>query len=353
MTALSAPTLVVTGRSREVFERKLPPSAKVCVETGMIVRARDVVALASVSGKMVSVAAAEMLGVTRSKVQSYLTVAPGDGVTKGQMLGQRDALFGLLKSRIVSPVDGTIESVSGISGHLMIREISVPVTVEAYVNGEVVEINEKNGVRILANVSKVQGAFGVGGEVTGVMVDANADTVAGKIVCAFEPVTNDALASWREAGAIGVVTPSIDGDELYRFCGDALNLAATGDEDIGMTLVVTEGFGRVPMAKHTMCVLSGCIGQEVSMCGITQVRAGVIRPEIIGPVLADAENPADAPTNRHSVKIVRGRYFGNEGIIVAAPASPQKLASGVEALVYRVKLMGGEEVVDVPRANVV
>ena len=356
MTSPDGGTLGALGNVRLTFERKLPPDATVCVSVGDGVSARDVVARAFIAGKVVSVAAAEMLGVPRSRVQESLLVKPGDSVDAQQVIGKRDALFGMLKSKVRSPVAGEVESVSNVSGHVMIRQMPRPVEVTAYVNGEVTAIDAQTGIRVCANVSKVQGIFGIGGEVTGELCDGAASDVDGKIVCFTDSVHCDVLVQLRALGAVGVVAPSIGGDELYRFCGASLNLAATGDEDVGLTLLLTEGFGHLPMAGETKRILMACMGQSVSMCGITQVRAGVIRPELIGPVVADddAASP-DAGTHQQAknrVKIVRGRYLGREGTIVDAPVAPVTLDSGIAALVYRIRLCDGGEVVAVPRVNV-
>ena len=59
--------------------------------------------------------------------------------------------------------------------------------------------------------------------------------------------------------------------------------AITGQEEKGITLVVTEGFGDLAMAERTFELLRGCAGMRASVNGATQIRAGVLRPEIIIP----------------------------------------------------------------------
>jgi hypothetical protein len=94
------------------------------------------------------------------------------------------------------------------------------------------------------------------------------------------------------------------------------------------------------------------MNREVSMSGVTQVRAGVIRPELIGPpvTVADDDNSLSIPGR--VVKILCGRHMGSEALIVDEPVTPQHLPSGISTLIYRLKLIDSGDVITVPRVNV-
>lgn len=351
MSVVFAPTLSVQGRTIYHKVRKVPPGASICVKTGDVVAPADVVAQAKVQGQIHSIAAAQQLGVSRARLNDYLKCNVGDEVKAHEILGQKRSLWGLFYSEFCAPVSGKVETISTVSGHVMIREVPVPVTVNSFLGGTVVSIDNDDGVCLSKEVSLVQGAFGVGGEVVAPLCEAG-DNVAGKVVCFFQPIDGDLLRKIRENGAKGVIASSIDGGALLAFCGDDINLAATGDEEIGLTLVLTEGFGSLPMAHKTKQVLAACIGKEISMCGVTQVRAGVIRPEIIGPPVDGLDAPSTAGGIGAVVKITRGPYLGQEATIEDVPLVPQTLESGVTALTYLVRLHDSERRVHVPRPNV-
>ena len=61
-------------------------------------------------------------------------------------------------------------------------------------------------------------------------------------------------------------------------------MAITGSEQLGLTVVVTEGFGRMTIASRTFALLEKFRGRRVSVNGATQIRAGVMRPEIVIPM---------------------------------------------------------------------
>ncbi len=352
MSNPASPVLTVCGNMSLARTRRIPPGARITVERHSGVCATDVVATADVSGQMVSVDAAALLGVAKGRILDCLAVGIGDKVTEGQVIGRRDALMGIFKTVLVSPLNGTVESVSRVSGHLMIRETSHPVNVRAYIAGRVEKIDQKNGVTVSTTGALIQGVVGVGGEVTGTLCSTRDENLAGRIVCAFESIDAQGLRHFRDAGALGVIAPGIDGKALMNFCGAHLNPAATGDENVGITMVFTEGFGALPMAAKTRSILMALMNREVSMSGVTQVRAGVIRPELIGPpvTVADGENSHSIPGRL--VKILRGRHMGREALIMDEPATPQLLPSGISALIYRLKLTDSGDVITVPRVNV-
>ena len=66
--------------------------------------------------------------------------------------------------------------------------------------------------------------------------------------------------------------------------GYRLGVAITGTENLDTSLVVTEGYGNIKMSERTYNLLKLHDGKFVSINGATQIRAGVIRPEIVIPL---------------------------------------------------------------------
>ena len=112
------------------------------------------------------------------------------------------------------------------------------------------------------------------------------------------------------------------------------------------------------MAVRTFNLLKSREGDIAAVNGATQIRAGVMRPEILIPL--SEEEKAHEQESGHSeglleigrpVRIIRDPYFGMIGEVGGLPAEPQTLDSGSKARVLEVALDSGESVV-VPRANV-
>ena len=166
----------------------------------------------------------------------------------------------------------------------------------------------------------------------------------------------EVLEKAASSGAVGFVTGSIDDKALAAYLGYDLGIALTGDENVPMSLVVTEGFGKIPMAERTSTLLKEFNGAEVSINGATQVRAGALRPEIIISHAGISTEKAQDQTSYsleigRRVRIIRVPYFGQVGTVSDLPHQPVKIETGAHTRVLRAKLESGEEVV-VPRANV-
>ena len=137
-------------------------------------------------------------------------------------------------------------------------------------------------------------------------------------------------------------------------------VAITGSEEIGITLVITEGFGHIAMAEQTFTLLKAREGMKTSINGATQIRAGVVRPEIVIPLVSDTvetvEMGKDGSTEGilevgSSVRIIREPYFGQLGRVTELPVELQNLETEARVRVLRVELEDGQETT-LPRANV-
>ena len=123
--------------------------------------------------------------------------------------------------------------------------------------------------------------------------------------------------------------------------------------------MVTEGFGEIPMAGRTFELLKACEGRKVSVSGATQIRAGVLRPEIICPRL-EAEMKSSAQDGASGeaglsvgcqIRIIRQPFFGRLGIVTALPPEPTALETEAKVRVLEVDFGSGERAF-LPRANV-
>ena len=120
--------------------------------------------------------------------------------------------------------------------------------------------------------------------------------------------------------------------------------------------MLTEGFGDTPMRQRTFELLAERAGRRASVNGATQIRAGVIRPEVI---VAEPGATWDARDEREvsglavgsPVRLVRPPYFGVLAEIVALPEELTQIETEAMVRVARVKLEATDEVVTVPRAN--
>lgn len=364
------PGLKVTEKVLLTKNRILPLKGEVLVKVGDKVHPDTVVARTLLPGNVEPVNVANKLGIPPEDVEFHMLKKEGEKVEEKEKIAESKSFFGLFNSFANSPIQGKIESISRITGQVLIRGNPIPVEIKAYLEGEVMEIFEKEGVAVSNWGSFIQGIFGIGGETHGqlkVVTKDNAEVLTdklidkdckGKVIVGGSLVTSNAINEAIAVGAKGIVVGGLDDKDLREFLGYDLGVAITGSEDFGITLVITEGFGQINMAEKTFKLLKSKEGKEVCINGATQIRAGVIRPEVVIPFEGDVhkkevkeEYENVGLTVGYPVRVIRQPYFGQLGKVAALPPQLQTLESESKARVLEVEFTDGRKVV-VPRANV-
>lgn len=366
------PGLRVSRQTEVRKERRLPLRGQVLAKAGDRVSAETVVAKTELPGNVQTINVANKLSLLPEDINGHMVHKVGDWVEEGKIIAQSRSFFGLFKSHCKMPVSGTIESVSDITGQVIVRERAVPVEVHAYVDGDIVEVYENEGVMVRTVGTFVQGIFGIGGEAVGTLeiVAERPDEVLtpdridashkGKILVAGSLVTMEVLNRAREVGAKAIIAGGMGDSDLRTILGYDLGVAITGSENIGLTVVVTEGFGRMTMAKRTFDLLASRRGMKTSISGATQIRAGVIRPEVVIPLdgavtgkneVLTGDTPSTGMIVGSPVRVIREPYFGEIGKVANLPPELQKLETEAMVRILSVEFDDGKTAI-VPRANV-
>jgi hypothetical protein len=353
--------------------RRLPILGEVLVSLGDKVEADTIVARTYIPGAVQVVNIAGPLGIDIWETSKYVSKKVGDEVNKGEPVATLKDFFGLIKRYAFAPCSGTVEIVSDVTGQMLIRESQTPLEVDAYIPGEVVEVMPKEGAIIETPAAFIQGIFGIGGERKGelMVVSKSPDDILtdkqlgqeckGKILVGGARITYEALQKAIQIGVKGIVVGGISDHDLTRFLGYKIGVAITGQEDIQTTLIVTEGFGEMSMSAKTFSLFKDFSGKHASINGATQIRAGVLRPEIVVPRADVSEKELscfdDAVVYEKGllpgaqVRIIREPYFGALGVVSGLPVQHQTIETESDVRVLEVELADGRKVV-VPRANV-
>lgn len=369
MGSAYTPGLTVSGDTVVERLRRLPIKGEVLVKVGDPVEHDTIVARALLPGPLQTIRLSEKMGIDAKEAPEKCRFAVGDHVNVGDLIAETDGLMKRwFKVPVISEYTGEIESISEVTGNVLVREASIPVDMIAYVQGKVLSVMDEEGATIQTRGAMVQGIFGIGGERNGEVrvavsgpdevMDAQhiQESDEGKILVGGSGITAAALKKVNELGVVGVVVGAIKDVDLIELLGYDIGVAITGQEDVTTTVVVTEGFGKLSMAGRTFDLLKTLEGKSASLNGATQIRAGVIRPELIAPMPhAEGEMAPQHAGNELKVgtpiRVIREPYFGALATVTGLPSQLQVVESGAEVRVLEAKLDGGE-VVCVPRANV-
>ncbi len=368
--AAYTPGLKVTPRTLVRKARRLPLAGEVVVKVGDLVEADQVVARTDLPGKVFPTNIANQLSILPDEVAAAMRKQTGDAVKKGEVLAETRSFFGLFHSDVRSPIDGVVESISKVTGQVILRGQPIPIEVKAYVKGRVVEEIPKEGVVVETDAAYIQGIFGLAGEVHArlKLVAGSPDEVLdadrilaehkGLILIGGARLTLAALKKCVEVRAAGVICGGFAYQDIRELLGYDIGVAVTGHEKLATTLVITEGFGEIAMARATYDLLAAHDGDLASINGATQIRAGVIRPEVVIPIAGGHESStrsvAEALLGLEvgvPVRCIRAPYFGRIGKVAGLPPQLAEMPSETMVRVVSVEI-GPGEVVTLPRANV-
>lgn len=355
-----------------IKHRDLPVPGTVLIDKGEKTGFNTIVARTFVPGDVEIVKVANDLQVDPefNDITRYMKKKVGDKVSKDELIAEYKALFGLINYKSTSSTEGVIESVSNESGQVLIRGDDVPVEIESYIPGTCSIIRQDVGVDIACSGAYIQGIFGLGGEISGelfILVDNPSqiltddiinETCKDKILIGGSIVTSKALRKAVEVGAKGIIVGGINAPDLNEFIGYDIGVAITGNEELGITLIVTEGFGHMNMAEATFEILKKYNGELTSINGATQIRAGVIRPEIIIPHEIEGIDISSSDIVEETgleigtkIRVIREPYFGHLGKVTELPVALAIVETESKVRVLEAELDDGRQVI-VPRANV-
>lgn len=351
--------------------RRLPLPGDVLVREGEHVTHDQIVARAQVPGEVHLLPVASPLGIEPADTSRYMLKKLNETVEKSEPLAKRTSFFSLLNSTVTAPETGTVEMISNVTGQIALREPPIPVEVTAYIPGKIAEVIPGEGVTVRTYAAMIQGIFGVGGEAHAplkILAATPEETLTpekissdceAKVIVGGALVTMDALKKAVDMKVKGIVVGGIQDEDLNKFLKYEIGVAITGQEEIGTTLIITEGFGKMNMSNRAFNLLKAFDGRNASINGATQIRAGVIRPEIIMSLteqeikqLAEEEEEVTggmAPGT--PVRIIRDPYFGAIGHVTNLPVQLEIVESESQVRIVKVQLDNGETVT-VPRANV-
>lgn len=350
--------------------RRLPLKGEVLVKEGDEIDADAIVARTELPGNVKMFNIANLLGVPAPDIPELLLKKEGERIQENEPIAQSKGLFGKwFRNTVRSPIEGVFESFNEITGQAVLREPPMPVEIDGYVRGSVVEVLPGEGVVIKTHCTFVQGIFGIGGEVRGeikVVCDSPDQEITAemltpecrdKVIVGGSYISHEVLKQAVRKGVKAIVVGGFDDKDLKDLLGYDLGVAITGHEKKGLTLILTEGFGRMTMAQGTFELLKKREGMKASVNGATQIRAGVMRPEIVIPLEAGVQSAsvstkqAGAMDIGSPIRCIRAPYFGRIGKVAALPPELQVVDSEAKVRVLEVDFGDGSKHV-VPRANV-
>ena len=304
---------------------------------------------------------AEDLGLSRTQFIDRLTVEQDDIVAPGQLLLED-------VSKAFAPALSRVSYISKRDGIIIVTPLFQSTKLPALIDGILAEIIDEDSCQIKSVGMRFLGAVGYGTEGSGFIKALNpqerdlelsdlTEELEGSILISRGGITLDALHRLTEMQISGLVLGCIDIETLHIFSGSnpLKNLGAL--MDIPFPLIIMQGFGAA-MIQTTYNALADLQGRRAFIDSHTQLRAGVVRPEILVPLidivdLTDAREEALTEVSLsigEQVILTREPHFGAIATIIDIDAHMQNTPAGTRAILVTICLDDGQ-VLQVPRNN--
>ena len=346
---MQAPVIHVNGLTSIVRERLLPVPGTVLARLNQKVSPLDVIAQTSWAREHLLLDVTRLMRVTSNVADRLITCNVGDRIAAGAVIAAGKGLF---SRRVRAPRDGRVVAVGG--GKVLMEVGVTKMELRAGIPGTVVQVLPNRGVVIQTAGALIQGVWGNGRIASGTLVNLAEKpdgiltvgrldvSLRGSIILAG--IVNDVEILQAAAGlpVRGLILSSI----LPSLIQKAMEMR--------YPILVTDGFGSLPMNSAAYKLLSTNARRDVTVNAEIHDRYSGARPEVIIPLpisgipLIPREVETFAPGLQ--VRMRLSPALGMIGSIVALKPGLTRLPSGLQAPAAEVKLENGETVI-VPLVN--
>lgn len=295
-------------------ERRLPVAGTVTVRVNEKVQAQDVIAEAELAPRHYFLDLSRGLGVPVRETSRHLVRERGDRVEAGDVIA---GPVGIARRTVRAPADGFVAAIG--DGRVLFQARGRPFELRAGFPGTVISTDGVRSVSLETTASLVQGVWGNGKLDFGVLrlVGEGPDSN-------LRPGSLDI----QLRGAV-LAAGFVDNASTFQHVTDlsvrGLILGGMSAELIPTArrlpypVIVTEGFGEVPISEPIYSLLKNNAGREAALEAKPRAPYEIDRPEVIIPLPANREvKPPDEVvplTAGLRVRVLRGPERGGVGVV--------------------------------------
>jgi hypothetical protein len=341
---MQAPVHHIVGYTSIVRERLLPIPGTVLVRLNQKVNPNDVIAEANWAREHVLLNVAQRLGVNPNVADRLVKCKVDDRLPASAEIAVGKGLF---PRTVVAPREGRVVVAGG--GQVLMEVGESKMELRAGITGIVIEIIPNRGAVIQAAGALVQGVWGNGRIDSGLLVNLaeQPDSVlaAGRLDVSMRGfVILGGMVKDVEALKAAADLP-VRGLILSSLYPSLIPLA----REMRYPIVVTDGFGPLPMNSAAYKLLSTNIKRDVTVSAEARDRYSGACPEIIISLPVSATPPALREVETFApglqVRMRRPPALGQIGSIIAVKPGLTMLLSGLRAPAAEVKLENGEIII--------
>ena len=339
-----APVNHISGLTSIVRERLLPVSGTVLVRLNQKVSPMDVVAEARWAREHVLLDVARLLRVSPNVADRLVKCKVDDELAAGVEIAVGKGLF---PRSVRAPREGRVVAVGG--GQVLMEVGQSKVELRAGIPGTIVEILPNRGAVIQTAGALIQGVWGNGRIDSGLLVNLAEKpdgiltvgkldiSLRGSIILAGMVKDADTLQAAADLPVRGLILSSLFPSLIQKA------------REMRYPIMVTDGFGSLPMNSAAYKLLSTNAKREVTVNAEIFDRYSGARPEVIIPLPISSNPPSPREVETFApglqVRMRRPPFMGMIGSIVSVKPGLSVLPSGLRAPAAEVKLENDQTVV--------
>lgn len=341
---MQAPVHHIVGLTSIVRERMLPIAGNVTARVQQKVSPNDVVAEAKWAREHVLLDVTRLLNVSPAMAEKLIKCNVHDELPINTEIAVGKGMF---PKSVRVPRAGRVVALGG--GQVLMEVGESKIELRAGIPGTVVQILPNKGVVIQTAGGLVQGVWGNGKIDSGLLVNLaeTPDSVLtsnrldvslrGSIILAGIVKDAETLDAIAELPARGLIISSIFPSLLPKA------------RDMKYPILVTDGFGTLPMNNAAHKLLSTSAKRDVTINAEAYDRYSGAKPEVIIPLPISSDPPSARDVDTFApglqVRMRRQPAMGMIGSIVSIKSGLTTLPSGVRAPAAEIKLENGESII--------
>lgn len=310
------------------------------------------------------------LGISPDKALQYLKRKIGQTIFQGELLAQKSGMIGG-KKNIIAPQDGVLDFYDEKSGNLRMKLAVKKTKLVSGVYGIVDYIDHQKGeIIIRTQATIIYGLLGSGKERDGVLkiLGSASDFITdkhlkgdlrGKIIVGGGLIFPNALTEAMAIEASGFIAGGINVADFKSMNGGKLAILKQWS-DIGISVLITEGFGMAPIGDDIFAILKAHESRFVvidgnnkrlilptnkpeSMIDTRRIKL----PETFCKMQSGDVSDIDLSIGK-KVRILSPAFLGMQGMVESIDRSQTRLPSGVDTYLVTVS---GKRKIRVPYHN--
>lgn len=354
------------------IRRNLNGRGKLSASLGQEVRPEEIIGIGEFSGGFTTLNLSQALEVSAREVEKALRKSLGSRIYKGELLAYKSGWLLKKAKYITSPIDGIFDFLNRETGEIRITRMPEKTNLPAGVYGVVEEVDESLGqVTIRTQVSRVWGVCGSGRVREGIleMISRRGDLLEKKVISPkFEGhilvngslIQKESIMMGISNGINGIITGGINASDYKSIAGGRLIFPKKLENDIGLSLLVCEGFGSLPLGEDIYELLLEHKDRFVTIDGNhTILNLPAYQSSCMNKIRkTKLPKVADSDFNQISlvdltvgqkVRAVGTSYASEQGKVVAIDRSKTLLGSGISS--YLITVVTNRRKIQVPTNN--